>query len=127
MQKTANPKITNDELGLWGDIFCIQWLSKWLNIGICVWSSTMGKKYLHFNEFLTSKPYSLLFHDVNPVSGHFEPLIQSITPNSQNQQQLRFSQFKKSIRNTTHNQITRNVNIKTTTTINESYKQINNK
>lgn len=98
-----------------------------MNVGICVWSSTMGGKYLHFNDFLTSKPYSLLSHDVNPLCGHFKPLIQSVTPSLKNHQQLHFSQFKKSIRNATQNQVTRNVNMKTTTTINESYRQLNNK
>ena len=64
-----------NEVGLWGDIFCIKWLSKWLNIQVSVWSSTRKSKYLHFNNASDRHAYSILFHDQDPLHGHFEPLI----------------------------------------------------
>lgn len=75
MRLFAKPCTPPTEVGLWGDIFCIHWLSNWLKIQICVWSTTVGKKYLHYNKSLQSERYYLLFHDANPRSGHFEPLL----------------------------------------------------
>ena len=61
--------------GLWGDIFCIKWFSKWLNVPIAIWSLTRETKYLHFNSKQTGYCYNILFHDHTPASGHFEPLL----------------------------------------------------
>lgn len=67
MRLSAVPRLDSKEYGLWGDLFCIKWLSKWLNVQICVWSSTTKSKYLHFNEESQGNTYSILFHDENPI------------------------------------------------------------
>ena len=36
MRLSAISTMTSNECGLWGDLFCIKWLSKWLNIEVCV-------------------------------------------------------------------------------------------
>ena len=33
------------------------------------------KIYLHFNSNLSKDTYDILFHDENPIVGHFEPLL----------------------------------------------------
>ena len=88
---STNPTIGNSEIELWGDVFCIYWLSKWLNIQVCVWSLTRGKKYLHFNRTSHVESYSLLFHDNNPLCGHFEPLVCSKFNFTSNQLQQQFN------------------------------------
>ncbi|KAH9299310.1 hypothetical protein KI387_030992, partial [Taxus chinensis] len=40
MKLSAMPIANATEAGLWGDNFCINWLAKWLNIPIWVWSKT---------------------------------------------------------------------------------------
>ena len=91
MQLSASPTRGNSEIGLWGDVFCIHWLSKWLNIQECVWSLTRGKKYLHFNSTSHAESYSLLFHDNNPLYGHFEPLVSSKFSFTNDQLQQQFN------------------------------------
>ena len=61
--------------GIWGDMFCIHWLPKWLNIPIRVWSKTKINPYLYFNSTLANNIYDILFHDENPRVGHFETLL----------------------------------------------------
>jgi hypothetical protein len=63
------------ERGIWGDTFCIRWLSKWLNISIGIWSLTIKTTFLIFNKTASNNPYYILFHDANVVSGHYEPLL----------------------------------------------------
>jgi hypothetical protein len=63
------------ERGLWGDTFCIWWLPKWMNISIGIWSLIRETIYLLFNKIASCDPYCILFHDDNPVSGHYEPLL----------------------------------------------------
>jgi hypothetical protein len=46
-----------------------------MNISIGIWSLTRKKIYLLFNKIASTDPYCILFHNVNPVSGHYEPLI----------------------------------------------------
>ena len=75
MRLSTKPTQPSDEVGLWGDIFYIKWLSKWLNIHICIWSKTRGKKYLDFNHNLDIEPYNIFFHDEKPLNGYFEPLF----------------------------------------------------
>ena len=72
--------ILQSERGLWGDTFCIRWLSKWLNIPIGVWSLTMKTRYLFFNHHLDTIPLKNSFHDTDPISGHFEPLLHKKLP-----------------------------------------------
>jgi hypothetical protein len=72
---SASSNVNENERGLWGDTFCIRWLEKWLNISIAVWSLMRKTKYLHFNKNANADPYCILFHDANPVSGHYEPLL----------------------------------------------------
>lgn len=60
--------------GLWGDVFCIKWLAKWLSIPINVWSLTKKTIYLRFNQHVLGYEYNILFHDHNPASRHYEPL-----------------------------------------------------
>ena len=62
-------------IGLWGDVFCIKWFSKWLDVSVSVWSFTKQTKYLHFNKGTSEYEYHILFHDQNPSCGHFEPLL----------------------------------------------------
>ena len=61
--------------GLWGDTFCIRWVAKWLNISIGIWSLNRKTRYLLFNPTANINPYCILFHDANPSSGHYEPLL----------------------------------------------------
>jgi len=71
----ASAIIPTHESGIWGDTFCIWWMSKWLNISIGIWSLTRKTRYLLFNKTASSDPYCILFHDANPVSDHYEPLL----------------------------------------------------
>jgi hypothetical protein len=75
MRLSASPILPAHERGLWGDTFCIRWLSKWLNISIGIWSLTRKTRYLLFNKTASDNPYCILFHDANVVSGHYEPLL----------------------------------------------------
>ena len=75
MSKSASSLLPLEDRGLWGDMFCIHWLSKWLSIPIRVWSKTKMKPYLYFNSTLVNNTYDILFHDENPLAGHFEPLL----------------------------------------------------
>ena len=75
MRYSASTNIKESERGLWGDTFCIRWLAKWLDISIAVWSLTRKTRYLLFNQHENAIPYCILFHDANPVSGHYEPLV----------------------------------------------------
>ena len=75
MSQSASQANEQNVYGLWGDIFCIKWFSKWLNVPIAIWSLTRETKYLHFNSKQTGYCYNLLFHDHTPASGHFEPLL----------------------------------------------------
>ena len=75
MKMSAPFLIPPEHRGLWGDIFCIKWLSKWLKISIRVWSSMNKKIYLHFNSTLSKNTYDILFHDQNPLGGNFQPLL----------------------------------------------------
>ena len=79
MQLSTKPTTTDTKIGLWGDALCIHWLSKWVNIQISIYSLMKGKKYLHFNKYLNTESCSLLFHDLNPLSEQFEPLMQFTT------------------------------------------------
>jgi hypothetical protein len=72
---SASSNVNENERGLWGDTFCIRWLEKWLNISIAVWSLMRKTKYFHFNINANADPYCILFHDANPVSGHYEPFF----------------------------------------------------
>ena len=87
MSKSASTTLPLEQRGLWGDIFCIHWLSKWLNIRIRVWSITQMKPYLDFNSSLNNNIYDILFHDNNPLAGHFEPILCKGKINSINSQQ----------------------------------------
>ena len=78
MRFSASNRNFQSERGLSGDTFFIRWLSKWLNIPIGVWSLTMKTRYLFFNHDLDKIPLNILFHDTNPISGHFEPLLYKI-------------------------------------------------
>jgi hypothetical protein len=75
MSRSTSIEIAIDNRGLWGDIFCIHWASNWLKIPIRVWSKSRMKSYLHFNLNLSTNTYDILFHDENPLAGHFEPLL----------------------------------------------------
>ena len=75
MHCSASTNIKESDRGLWGDTFCIRWLAKWLDISIAVWSLTRKMRYLLFNQHENAIPYCILFHDANPVSGHYEPLV----------------------------------------------------
>jgi hypothetical protein len=75
MRLSASPILPARERGLWGDTFCIQWLSNWLNISIGIWSLTRKTRYILFNKTACNNPYCILFHDANVVSGHYEPLL----------------------------------------------------
>ena len=75
MSKSASTHIPLESRGLWGDIFCIHWLSNWLKIPIRVWSKTNMKIYLHFNSTIARNSIDILFHDEDPLNGHFEPLL----------------------------------------------------
>jgi hypothetical protein len=71
----ASPVLPAHERGLWGDTFCIRWLSNWLNISVGIWSLTRKTRYLLFNKTTSDNPYCILFHDANALSGHYEPLL----------------------------------------------------
>jgi hypothetical protein len=58
------------ERGLWGDTFCIRWLSKCMNISIGIRALIRKTRYLLFNKIASRDPYCILFHDAIPVSGH---------------------------------------------------------
>jgi hypothetical protein len=75
MRLSASPVLPAHERGLWGDTFCIRWLSNWLNISVGIWSLTRKTRYLLFNKTTSDNPYCILFHDANVVSGHYEPLL----------------------------------------------------
>jgi hypothetical protein len=75
MRLSASPVLPAHERGLWGDTFCIRWLSNWLNISVGIWSLTRKTRYLLFNKTASDNPYCILFHDANVVSGHYEPLL----------------------------------------------------
>jgi hypothetical protein len=75
MRLSASATLPPHERGLWGDTFCIRWLAKWLNISIGIWSLTRKRRYLLFNKTASRDPYCILFHDANPLSGHYEPLL----------------------------------------------------
>jgi exonuclease III len=75
MRLSASPNLNINKRGLWGDTFCIRWLAKWLNIPVAVWSLTRKTRYLYFNKDANIDPYCILFHDANPVCGHYEPLL----------------------------------------------------
>jgi len=75
MRYSASTNIKESDRGLWGDTFCIRWLAKWIDISIAVWSLTRKTRYLLFNQHENAIPYCILFHDANPVSGHYEPLV----------------------------------------------------
>ena len=40
MRLSTSPTLPAHERGLWGDTFCIRWLSNWLNISVGIWSLT---------------------------------------------------------------------------------------
>ena len=73
--RLSTSTILHGQHGLWGDTFCIRWVSKWLKIAIAIWSTTTKQKYLHFNNNITKHTYSILFHDKNPIGGHYKPII----------------------------------------------------
>jgi hypothetical protein len=75
MQLSASPVMPAHRRGLWGDTFCIQWLSNWMNISVGIWSLTRKTRYLLFNKTASDNPYCILFHDANALSGHYEPLL----------------------------------------------------
>jgi hypothetical protein len=64
-----------NERGLWGDTFFIRWLANWLKISIAVCSVTRKIRYLIFNKSASRDLYCILFHDSNPLVGHYEPLF----------------------------------------------------
>jgi hypothetical protein len=75
MRFSASTNLNQTERGLWGDTFCIRWLDKWLNVSIGIWSLTKKTRYFLFNKDENTEQYCILFHDANPINGHFEPLI----------------------------------------------------
>ena len=75
MCKSAVIDILPEDRGLWGDIFCVHWASNWLRRPIRIWSKSQARSYLHFNSTLSTDTYDILFHDENPLAGHFEPLL----------------------------------------------------
>jgi len=75
MQLPASQNNGESESGLWGDTFFIRWLAKWLGISIGIWSVKNKTRYLLFNGSASNCPYSVLFDDTNPLSGHYEPLL----------------------------------------------------
>jgi hypothetical protein len=75
MRLSSSPNLNINERELWGDTFFIQWLAKWFNIPIAVWSLTRKTRYLYFNKDANIDLYCILFHDANLVSGHYEPFI----------------------------------------------------
>ena len=75
MSRSASIQIAPRERGLWGNIFCMHWMSNWLKIPIWIWSSTQMKSCIHFNSNIDTKIYDILFHDEHPLDGNFEPLL----------------------------------------------------
>jgi len=75
MRLSTSATLPPHERGLWGDTFCMQWLAKWLNISIGIWSLTRKRRYLLFNKTASIDPYCILFHDAIPLSGHYETLL----------------------------------------------------
>jgi hypothetical protein len=75
MRLSASPVLPAHERGLWGDTFCIWWLSNWLNILVGIWSLTRKTRYLLFNKTASNNPYCMLFHHSNALIGHYEPLL----------------------------------------------------
>ena len=75
MSISASSNLPIETRGLWGDIFCIHWVSNWLIVPIRVWSKTQAWCYLHFNSTIGTNTFDILFHDENPINGHFEPLL----------------------------------------------------
>ena len=75
MWLSTSPILPAHERGIWGDTFCIRWLSNWMNISVGIWSLTRKTRYLLFNKIASNNPYCILFHDANFVSGHYEPLL----------------------------------------------------
>jgi len=69
---SAYPNPQQILVGLWGDVFYIKWLAKWLFIPIHIWS--LQKKKL-FNRHLSGNEYNILFHDQNPLTGHYELVL----------------------------------------------------
>lgn len=99
MKFSASNSNFESERGLWGDTFCIRWLSKWLNIPIGVWPLTRKTKYLFFNHHLDTIPLNILFHDTNPVTGNFEPLLHKILPRCNSVQNYYLSPLCKNLEN----------------------------
>jgi len=75
MWLSTSPILPAHERGIWGDTFCIRWLSNWLNLSIGIWPLTRKTRYLLFNKIAHENPYCFLFHDANSVSGHYETLL----------------------------------------------------
>ena len=75
MRLLASMALNEMQRGQWGDTFCICWVAKWLNISISIWSLTRKNKYLLFNPTANINPYCILFHDANPSSGPYGPLL----------------------------------------------------
>jgi hypothetical protein len=75
MQLFVSPVLFAHQRGLWGDTFCIRCLSNWLNISVGIWSLTRKTRYLLFNKNASDNPYCILFHNVDALSGHYEPLL----------------------------------------------------
>ena len=75
MARYASNNIPLGSRGLWGDIFCIHWLSNWLKIPIRFWSKTKIRIYLHFNSSVAKNTHDILFHDKDPLNGHLKPLV----------------------------------------------------
>jgi hypothetical protein len=75
MRLSASPILPAHQRGLWGDTFCIRWLPNWLNISVGIWSLTIKTRYLLLNKTTSDNPYCILFHDVDALSGHYEPLL----------------------------------------------------
>jgi hypothetical protein len=72
---SASPVLPTHQRGLWGDTFCIQWLSNSLNISVGIWSLTRKARYLLFNKTASENPYCILFNDVDALNCHYEPLL----------------------------------------------------
>ena len=75
MWLSTSPILPAHERGIWGDTFCIWWLSNWLNISVGIWSLTRKTRYILFNKTASNNPYCMLFHDANVVIGHYEPIL----------------------------------------------------
>jgi hypothetical protein len=82
MRFFASTNLNETERGLWGDTFCIRWLAKWLNVSIGIWSLTKKTRYFLFNKDANTYQYCILFHDANPINGHYEPLFAKKCPDA---------------------------------------------